>query len=139
MALSRRLRSLLATTGPGSDPLSAVQTGEHLRSLLTNEMMDGLLSQASKGHGGCVVIEGEPGIGKTSLVRAVAAKAIERGCQVFWGGGDELSQALPLLPFIDGLRVRDPSASLRRNTIVRLLRGEFAADRGADVPAVLAE
>ena len=38
MALSRRLRSLLATTGPGSDPLSAVQTGEHLRSLLTNEI-----------------------------------------------------------------------------------------------------
>jgi hypothetical protein len=102
-------------------------------------LLDGLLSQASRGNGGSVLIEGEPGIGKTSLVRAAAAKAIERGCQVFWGGGDELSQALPLLPFLDGLRVRDPSAALRRNTIVRLLRGEFAADRGADVPAVLAE
>ena len=46
---------------------------------------------------------------------------------------------MPLLPFVDGLRVREPSANLRRNTIVRLLRGEIGADRGTDVPAVLAE
>ena len=58
---------------------------------------------------------------------------------MFWGAGDELGQALPLLPFLDGLRVREPSANPRRNTIVRLLRGEVAADRGTDVPAVLAE
>ena len=58
---------------------------------------------------------------------------------MFWGAGDELGQALPLLPFLDGLRVREPSANPRRNTIVRLLRGEAAADRGTDVPAVLAE
>jgi len=59
---------------------------------------------------------------------------------VFWGGGDELGQALLLLlPFLDGLRVREPSANPRRNRIVRLLLGEEAADRGTDVPAVLAE
>ena len=44
-----------------------------------------------------------------------------------------------MLPFLDGLRVREPSVNPRRTTIVRLLRGEDAADRGADVPAVLAE
>jgi hypothetical protein len=58
---------------------------------------------------------------------------------VFRGAGDELGQALPLLPFIDGLRVREPSANPRRNRIVRLLRGEIPVDRGADVPAMLAE
>ena len=58
---------------------------------------------------------------------------------MFWGAGDELGQALPLLPFLDGLRVREPSANPRRKTIVRLLRGEIAADRGTDVPAMLAE
>jgi hypothetical protein len=57
---------------------------------------------------------------------------------VFWGAGDELSQELPLLPFLDVLRVREASASSRRTMIVRLLRGEVIADR-ADVPAVLAE
>ena len=87
-----------------------------------------------------MLIEGEPGIGKSALVRAAVAER-GRGSAARCSGapGDELGQALPLLPFLDGLRVREPSANPRRNTIVRLLRGEGAADRGADVPAVLAE
>ena len=74
-----------------------------------------------------------------ALVRAAVAEAPEAGCQVFWGAGDELGQALPLLPFLDALRVREPATNPRRNTIVRLLRGEVSTDRGTDVPAVLAE
>jgi len=102
-------------------------------------LLAGMVKEVSKGRGGSVLIEGEPGIGKSALVRAAAAEAPEAGCQVFWGAGDELSQALPLSPFLDGLRVREPSANPRREAIVRLLRGEAAADRGTDVPAVLAE
>ena len=106
-----------------------------------NEMarLTGLIKEVARGRGGSLLIEGEPGIGKSALVRAAAAEAPEAGCQLFWGAGDELGQALPLLPFLDGLRVREPSANPRRNTIVRLLRGEVAAGRGTDVPAVLAE
>ena len=37
------------------------------------------------------------------------------------------------------MRVREPSANPRQDTIVRLLRGEVAADRGTDVSAALAE
>jgi DNA-binding CsgD family transcriptional regulator/tetratricopeptide (TPR) repeat protein len=102
-------------------------------------LLTGLLREASKGRGGSVLLEGEPGIGKSTLVRAVTAKAPDFGCQVFWGAGDELGQALPLLPFLDALQVREPSTNPRRKTIVQILRGEVAADRGADVPAVLAE
>src|SRR5712671_8078405 len=102
-------------------------------------LLTGLIREVARGRGSSVLIEGEPGIGKSALVRAAVAAAPDAGCQVFWGAGDELGQALPLLPFLDGLRVREPSANPRRNTIVRLLRGEVAADRGADVPAVLAE
>ncbi len=102
-------------------------------------LLTGLIKELARGHGSSVLIEGEPGIGKSELVRAAVAGAPEAGCQVFWGAGDELGQELPLLPFLDGLRVREPSANPRRNTIVRLLRGEVSADRGADVPAVLAE
>src|ERR1700761_7043254 len=98
-----------------------------------------LVKELSVGHGGSVLIEGEPGIGKSALVRNVVAEAPDAGCQVFWGAGDELGQALPLVPFLDGLRVREPSPTPRRNTIVRLLRGEATADRGTDVPAALAE
>jgi DNA-binding CsgD family transcriptional regulator len=101
--------------------------------------LTGLLKEAAQGRGSCVLIEGEPGIGKSALMQAATAEAPGLGCQVFWGTGDELGQELPLLPFLDALRVRDPSPNPRRNTIVGILRGEIAADRGADVPAVLAE
>jgi len=97
-----------------------------------------LVTEVAKGRGGTVLIEGEPGIGKSALVQAALAGAAA-GCQVFWGAGDELGQALPLLPLLEALRVREPSANPRQNTIVRLLRGEDNADRSADVPAALAE
>lgn len=86
-----------------------------------------------------MLIEGEPGIGKSSLVRAACEAAADRGCQVFWGSGDELGQALPLLPILDGLRVRETSANPRQEAIVALLRGEVASGHGEDVPTALAE
>jgi DNA-binding CsgD family transcriptional regulator len=119
---------------PPLNPAGALVGRDSETALLT-----GLIREAAKGRGSSVLIEGEPGIGKSALARAAAAEAPEAGCQVFWGAGDELGQALPLLPFLDGLRVREPSANPRRNTIVQLLRGEVTADRGTDVPAVLAE
>ena len=67
------------------------------------------------------------------------AAAAALGCQVYWGSGDELGQALPLLPLLEGLRVREPSADPRRNAIVRLLRGEAVTSRGTDVSAAVAE
>ncbi len=97
------------------------------------------VAEATAGRGKAVLIEGEPGIGKSTLVRAACAEAADRGCQVFWGAGDELGQALPLLPILDGLRVREPSANPRRKRIVALLRGEIASGRGEDTPAALAE
>jgi DNA-binding CsgD family transcriptional regulator/tetratricopeptide (TPR) repeat protein len=102
-------------------------------------LLTGLIKEVARGRGGSLLIEGEPGIGKSALVRTAVAGAPEAGCQVFWGSGDELGQALPLLPFLDGLRVREPTTNPRRNAIVRLLRGEVSTDRGTDVPAVLAE
>jgi tetratricopeptide (TPR) repeat protein len=91
------------------------------------------------GRGSSVLIEGEPGIGKSTLVRAALAGAADIGCAVFWGAGDELGQALPLQPLLDGLVVREVSADPRRNAVIRLLRGEPAVDRGTDIAAVLAE
>src|ERR1700750_2332024 len=99
-------------------------------------LLTGLVREGGRGRGVSVLIEGEPGIGKSTLVRAAVAEAPEAGCQVFWGSGDGLGQALPLLPFLEGLLVREPSTNPRRKTIVRLLRGEVTADRGTHVPAV---
>jgi DNA-binding NarL/FixJ family response regulator len=97
------------------------------------------VTDVAGGNGGSLLIEGEPGIGKSTLVRSAVVKAGAAGCQVFWGAGDELGQALPLLPMLEALAVREPSESPRRNTIVRLLRGEVAAERGTDVSAAVAE
>ncbi len=119
---------------PPGTPAGALVGRDSEMALLT-----GLIREVARGRGSSVLIEGEPGIGKSALVRAAVAGAPDAGCQVFWGAGDELGQALPLLPFLDGLRVREPSTNPRRNTIVQLLRGEVTADRGTDVPAVLAE
>jgi transcriptional regulator with XRE-family HTH domain/tetratricopeptide (TPR) repeat protein len=98
-----------------------------------------LIEEAFAGRGGTVQVEGEPGIGKSTLVRTALARTADSGCQVFWAAGDELGQAFPLLPFIEGLRVREISANRRRKTILRLLRGEHTSGHGMDVPAVLAE
>jgi len=102
-------------------------------------LLDGFLRELGRGSGNAVLIEGEPGIGKTSLMRTALGRLPAGSCQVFWGAGDELGQELPLSPFLDALGVRRPSANARRSTIAGLLRGEVPTDRGADVPAMLAE
>ena len=107
-------------------------------------LLTGLITEVARGRGSAVLIEGEPGIGKSALVRAAVAEAPDDRCQVFWGAGDERGQAPPLLPFLDGLRVREPSGDPRRATIDALSRGQagarlVGADRGTDVPTVLAE
>jgi transcriptional regulator with XRE-family HTH domain/tetratricopeptide (TPR) repeat protein len=99
----------------------------------------GLVRDVAVGRGSSLLIEGEPGIGKSVLVGTALAKAADAGCQVFWGAGDELGQSLPLLPLLEGLRIREPSADPRRSTILRLVRGEVALDRGIDTSAALAE
>src|SRR5262245_9284430 len=123
------IRSVTAATQGGA----LVGRGSELARLA------GLIRAAAAGRGSAVLIEGEPGIGKSSLVRAAIAEAADARCPVFWGSGDELGQALPLLPLLEALRVREPSANPRRNAIVRLLRGELAAGPGTDVAAALAE
>jgi DNA-binding CsgD family transcriptional regulator len=99
----------------------------------------GFVTRVAGGEGGVVLVEGEPGVGKSALIRAGLVGARAPVCEVFWGVGDELGQAIPLIPLLDGLRVREQASDPRRATIVRMLRGEDAADPAADVSAVLAE
>jgi DNA-binding CsgD family transcriptional regulator len=119
---------------PPVTPADPLVGRDNERALLTE-----LVKELSMGRGGSVLIEGEPGIGKSALVRAVVAESRGAGCQTIWASCDELGQALPLVPFLDGLGVREPSTNPRRTTILRLLRGEATTDRGTDVPAALAE
>jgi hypothetical protein len=82
------------------------------------DVTDRARSRSRPGRGSSVLIGGEPGIGKSALARAATAVASDAGCEVSWGGGDELGQALPLLPFLEWSKVREPSVNQRRETIV---------------------
>jgi tetratricopeptide (TPR) repeat protein len=94
-----------------------------------------LLDDAVAGAGRAVLVEGEPGIGKSALVGAVRAAAGERYL-VLWGAGDELGRELPLLPLLDALRVVGDEG--RGAAIARLLRGEVPLG-GADPVSAAAE
>jgi len=99
----------------------------------------GSVHEVVGGRGGAVLVEGEPGIGKSALVRAGWAAARDLGCQVFWGAGDELGQELPLLPLTYGLQVREIPADSRRARIAGLLRGEATPAKGVDLSAAAGE
>nr|WP_042180884.1 LuxR family transcriptional regulator [Kibdelosporangium sp. MJ126-NF4]CEL14654.1 Adenylate cyclase / Guanylate cyclase [Kibdelosporangium sp. MJ126-NF4]CTQ96717.1 Adenylate cyclase (EC 4.6.1.1) / Guanylate cyclase (EC 4.6.1.2) [Kibdelosporangium sp. MJ126-NF4] len=102
--------------------------------------LGGWLRALATGRGHAVLVEGEPGIGKSMLVRAACASA---DFPVYWGSGDELGQDLPLTPLLDGLRVPgtgiNSAADARRQTIDRLMRGEETIGHGVDVATAMAE
>jgi len=49
-------------------------------------LLTGLINGVARGRGGSALIEGEPGIGKSALVRLAVAGPPEAGCEVFWWG-----------------------------------------------------
>src|SRR3954454_2632163 len=58
--------------------------------------LDAALSAAASGAGGLILIEGEPGIGKTALLEHAHAMARERGIEVHAARGGELERELTL-------------------------------------------
>ena len=61
-----------------------------------------------------VWVEGEPGIGKSSLVAEALAEASDPGWDVGWGMADQLTKRLPLRVMLDCLQVRPGSPDPRR-------------------------
>jgi DNA-binding CsgD family transcriptional regulator len=76
------------------------------------------------GRGTAVWVEGEPGIGKSSLVAEALAPAGELGWDVGWGVADELAERLPLSVFQDCLQVRLGSPDPHRARAARRLRSQ---------------
>src|SRR5262249_31034899 len=69
-------------------------------------------SEANRGQGHMVLLSGEPGVGKTRLVRELAVYARLHGAHVLQGGCYEFEATTPYLPFVEALRTwvhgRDP-------------------------------
>ena len=72
-----------------------------LEALLSSER------RAAAGHGSTVLLEGEAGIGKTSLLQEFAGRA-DKGCRVLWGWCEALFTPRPLGPLQDMAQSLDP-------------------------------
>ena len=62
-----------------------------------------LLDELDRGCPGVIEVAGEPGIGKTRLLREVAARAGARGHLVLSGAASEFENDLPFSVFVDAL------------------------------------
>jgi DNA-binding SARP family transcriptional activator len=69
-----------------------------------------LLAESIEGHGHVATVMGEAGIGKTRLLSALAAEALQRGCRVLMGRCHESDSILPFGPWVDACRRGELSA-----------------------------
>ncbi|GAA3954771.1 helix-turn-helix transcriptional regulator [Actinoplanes auranticolor] len=74
----------------------------------TQAALDGALEALAGGTGGCLVIEGPAGIGKTRVLTAAVGAAGERGITVAAGRTTELDRVAPLTTFLAALRTSVP-------------------------------
>jgi DNA-binding CsgD family transcriptional regulator len=84
------------------------------------KMIRDLLRRAQRGAGGVVLVDGEPGIGKSLLLRDSIDEAAEQGFSLAAGAADQLGQAIPFFALRAALR--EPFAGLT------------ADDPGRDLP-----
>src|SRR5262252_8431869 len=65
--------------------------------------LERILDELDRGCPGAIEVAGEPGIGKTRLLREVAARAGARGHLVLSGAASEFENDLPFSVFVDAL------------------------------------
>lgn len=107
---------LQSDTGVIMNPLAG---REHVLSAL-----GGHLAAIERGSGGCVVIEGPFGIGRTRLLRAAALEAAERGLTVVAGRANATDQSIPIQLLNNFLRHVTPD-EIDLDDLARLDRNPF--------------
>jgi DNA-binding CsgD family transcriptional regulator/tetratricopeptide (TPR) repeat protein len=99
-------------------------------------LLGAAIDALGRGEGTVVWVEGEPGIGKSSLVAEALAVVSEPGWDVGWGGADQLTERLPLRVMQDCLQVRFSSPDPRRVRAASLLRARLFEPLNAGDPSV---
>src|SRR5439155_26349212 len=95
------------------------------------DLLEGQLAAAAEGRAGVAFISGEPGIGKTCLLDALAVRAARGGATVLRGGASEAEGMPPYLPFLEALgahiRAADPE-------VLRVQAGPRAVPPATNLP-----
>src|SRR5215217_7441192 len=85
-------------------PLPMTKVADHLVGRAAElEAIDRAVGELCDGRTAPLVIQGEPGIGKTRLLAELAERADARGCTVLGGSASELERDLPFWVFVDAL------------------------------------
>ena len=90
-----------------------------------------LLDQAVAGHGGVLLLGGEPGVGKTRLAEEVLLEAGQRGCLALTGRCYETEGTPPFIPWVE---VVERAARIVPHTALREALGEAAPEVARLVP-----
>jgi tetratricopeptide (TPR) repeat protein len=100
----RRVRQVGDAVSQRSEAVGA--TGELPLLGRTRELADleATLEEASSGHGGLVLLTGEPGIGKTRLATALGERAAAEGHRVAWARGWDGGGAPAFWPWVQIVR-----------------------------------
>ncbi len=103
---------------PSNRRVEPVLLGREAESAAVQDAIEDL----SAGRGRALWVEGELGIGKSTLLDAALARAEAAGHQVAHAVADELGTRFPLRPALDSLGIDVRSADPRRAEIARALR-----------------
>ena len=132
------MNRLLTALAGARDEIGRVVLGQ---AAVIDDLLIGLIARLTTGQGHCVLIEGEPGIGKSRLMREVAAYAEERGIATLATNCYEIERAIPYQPIIELVsRTLDRASPASLRGLAPVSLAELAAlvpdvgERFADLP-----
>jgi DNA-binding CsgD family transcriptional regulator/tetratricopeptide (TPR) repeat protein len=95
--------------------------------------LEAALETLAAGSQACVVIEGDPGIGKTRLLSELGARAEKAGALVLTGSATEFERELPFGPWVDAL---DAYVAAQELDLEDTWDAELALEIGEIIPSL---